>query len=53
VLHVGDSINADVGGAHATGIQAAWVNRRGHAVPAGAPVAYEITDLAGLADIIG
>jgi 2-haloacid dehalogenase/putative hydrolase of the HAD superfamily len=52
VLHVGDSIDADVGGAHAAGIRAAWINRRGHAVPEDAPVAYEITDLAGLAAII-
>lgn len=53
VLHVGDSINADVRGAHAAGIQAAWINRRGHTLPQDAPVAYEITDLTGLAEIIG
>jgi 2-haloacid dehalogenase/putative hydrolase of the HAD superfamily len=52
VLHVGDSIKADVGGPHATGIRAAWVNRRGQAAPAGTPMAYEITDLSDLAAII-
>lgn len=52
VLHVGDSTNADVGGAHAAGIQAAWINHRGHARPDDTPVAYEITDLTGLIEII-
>jgi 2-haloacid dehalogenase len=33
VLHVGDSLNADVAGARAAGIDAVWVNRRGHPVP--------------------
>ncbi len=27
VLHVGDSLHSDVGGAHAAGLQAAWINR--------------------------
>ncbi|HCT75879.1 MAG TPA: hypothetical protein DGT23_04670 [Micromonosporaceae bacterium] len=48
VLHVGDSLNADVRGAHAAGIRAAWVNRHGQATPQDVPVAYEIADLAGL-----
>jgi len=52
VLHVGDSINADVRGAQAAGIRAAWINRRGQAVPEDAPLAYEISDLAGLAAVI-
>jgi 2-haloacid dehalogenase len=33
VLHVGDSLSADVAGARAAGIGAVWVNRRGHLVP--------------------
>ncbi|MBM0231999.1 HAD family hydrolase [Micromonospora sp. STR1_7] len=52
VLHVGDSTNADVHGAHAAGIQAAWINHRGHTLPNDTPVAYEITDLTGLIEII-
>jgi 2-haloacid dehalogenase len=52
VLHVGDSINADVAGAHAAGIQTVWINRCGCTLPESAPVAYEITDLAGLAAIV-
>jgi 2-haloacid dehalogenase/putative hydrolase of the HAD superfamily len=27
VLHIGDSLHSDIGGAHAAGIKAAWVNR--------------------------
>lgn len=48
VLHVGDSFRADVRGAHAAGIRAAWINRRGQAAPDDTPVAYEFADLAGL-----
>lgn len=49
MLHVGDSINADVRGAHAAGIRAAWINRRGQVAPQDIPIAFEITDLSGLA----
>ncbi|RKR92163.1 2-haloacid dehalogenase/putative hydrolase of the HAD superfamily [Micromonospora pisi] len=52
VMHVGDSFGADVRGAHAAGIRAAWVNRRGRVAPDGTPVAYEVTDLAGLAALL-
>jgi 2-haloacid dehalogenase len=52
VLHVGDSLRNDVGGAHAAGIRAAWVNRRGRPAPDGASVAYEIADLGALAAIL-
>ncbi|WP_410813732.1 HAD family hydrolase [Micromonospora sp. 067-2] len=52
VLHIGDSLTADVGGAHAAGIRTAWVNRRKQAPPADAPFTYEIADLSGLAGII-
>lgn len=34
-LHVGDSLDADVAGAQAAGIDAVWLNRSGEAVPAG------------------
>jgi 2-haloacid dehalogenase len=52
VVHVGDSIDADVRGAHAAGIRAAWINRWGRAVPEGAPVSYELTTLADLVPIV-
>ncbi|MEU8185429.1 HAD family hydrolase [Micromonospora sp. NPDC049047] len=52
VLHVGDSMSADVYGAHASGIPAVWINHRGQALPSGTPVAAEITDLTGLIELI-
>jgi len=33
VLHVGDDFELDVLGAHAAGMQTAWINRAGHPVP--------------------
>jgi 2-haloacid dehalogenase len=48
VLHVGDSLTSDVAGAHAAGIRAVWVNRHGRPAPAGAPIAYEISQLTEL-----
>jgi 2-haloacid dehalogenase/putative hydrolase of the HAD superfamily len=48
VLHAGDSIRADVAGAEAAGIRAAWVNRRGQPVPTGTRPAYEVAVLSGL-----
>jgi 2-haloacid dehalogenase len=48
VLHVGDSLAADVAGAHAAGIRAVWINRHGQAAPHGSPIAYEITNLGDL-----
>ncbi|GAA4446078.1 HAD family hydrolase [Phytohabitans houttuyneae] len=50
VLHVGDSARNDVGGAHAAGIRAVWVNRRGR--PPLAKASYEIADLGGLAAVL-
>ena len=35
VLHVGDSLTADVAGAEALGIESAWINRSGRTLPAG------------------
>ncbi|MEU8087772.1 HAD family hydrolase [Micromonospora sp. NPDC049101] len=52
VLHVGDSTSADVYGAHAAGIQAVWINHRGHTRPDDTPVAYEMTDLTRLTEIL-
>ena len=48
VLHVGDSLHADVAGARASGIAAVWVNRRGRPVPDGMDPASVIGDLADL-----
>jgi 2-haloacid dehalogenase len=52
VLHVGDSWHADIRGAHAAGIRAAWVNRRGRAAPGDVPIAHEITRLSDLIPIL-
>ncbi|MEU8328638.1 HAD family hydrolase [Micromonospora sp. NPDC048839] len=52
VLHVGDSLSADVRGAHSAGIPAAWINHRGHTLPDDTTVEYEVTDLTGLIGII-
>jgi 2-haloacid dehalogenase len=37
VVHVGDSLTADIAGAHAAGIRSVWVNRRHVPVPADLP----------------
>ncbi|MEU1395467.1 HAD family hydrolase [Micromonospora zamorensis] len=52
VLHAGDSISADVYGAHASGIQAVWINHRRHTLPNDTAVAHEITDLTGLIELL-
>jgi 2-haloacid dehalogenase/putative hydrolase of the HAD superfamily len=48
VLHVGDSLDADVRGAHAAGIRAAWVNRHRRGAPRDVPIEFEIADLGGV-----
>ena len=48
VLHVGDSLRTDVAGAHAAGIRAAWVNRRGLPADAGSAAAHVVNDLSDL-----
>ena len=49
VLHVGDSLEADVGGAQRLGMATAWVNRAGEARGPGGPRPdLEIPDLRGL-----
>ncbi|MEV4631445.1 HAD hydrolase-like protein [Micromonospora sp. NPDC049523] len=53
LMHVGDSLRADVRGAHAAGIRAAWINRRGQVQPPDVPVVHEVADLSGLAGVIG
>ena len=52
-LFVGDRIDIDVAGAHAVGMDAAWINPEREALPAGlAPPSYEIRDLAELEAIV-
>lgn len=53
VLHVGDSLHSDVGGALAAGLRSGWVNRahRIHDIGNHAPD-YEFEDLTGLAGLV-
>lgn len=52
-LFVGDRIDIDVAGAHAVGMDAAWINPGRETLPAGAaPPSYEIRDLAELEVIV-
>ncbi|MEK8104782.1 HAD family hydrolase [Micromonospora sp. M12] len=52
VLHVGDFDKRRRARAHAAGIQAVWINHRGHTLPDGTPAEHEMTDLTGLIEII-
>ena len=53
-LFVGDRIDIDVAGAHAVGMDAAWINPDREALPAGlAPPRHEIRDLGELEAIVG
>jgi FMN phosphatase YigB (HAD superfamily) len=54
VIHVGDSLHSDVGGALAAGIRSGWVNRshRIHDIGTHEPD-YEFEDLTGLAALVG
>jgi HAD superfamily hydrolase (TIGR01549 family) len=53
-LFVGDRMDLDVAGAQAVGMQAAWINRAGELVPAGArPPEFDIRDLGEIAKILG
>ena len=53
VIHVGDSLHSDVGGAMVAGLKSGWVNRahRIHDIGAHVPD-YEFEDLMGLADLV-
>ena len=52
-LFVGDRPDLDVAGAHAVGMDVAWINPGREALPAGvAPPSYEIRDLAELEPIV-
>ena len=48
VIHIGDSLRADIAGAHAAGIASAWLNRRGLPAADGAPATHVIADLSQL-----
>jgi HAD superfamily hydrolase (TIGR01549 family) len=53
-LYVGDRADADVAGAQGVGMDAAWINRDGAALPAGIePPRFEIRDLEELTRILG
>jgi 2-haloacid dehalogenase len=52
VLHVGDSLTADVGGANALGIPVAWVNRKGKSTPPQSRLDYEASDLEAVAQAL-
>ena len=53
VLHAGDSLRSDVGGAAAAGIPTAWVNPRGRPLPAGsAPPAHVVPSVSALAAVL-
>ncbi len=53
-IHVGDSLEADVGGAQRLGMATAWVNRSGEAMRVEGPRPdFEIPDLAGLLPALG
>ena len=52
-LFVGDRIDIDVAGAHAVGMDSAWVNPDAEPVPPGlAPPTYELRDLADLRSVL-
>ncbi len=53
VLHVGDSLSADIGGAHTLGIPAVWVNRAGKPVPDGFTGVSVVTSLTAIRPLIG
>jgi FMN phosphatase YigB (HAD superfamily) len=53
VLHVGDSLEADVGGAQRLGMATAWVNRSGESVKVQAPKPdIVVRDLDGLLPVV-
>jgi 2-haloacid dehalogenase/putative hydrolase of the HAD superfamily len=53
VIHVGDSLHSDVGGARAAGIRHAWLNRAGRIHDVGKHAAdHEFADLHGLAQLL-
>jgi 2-haloacid dehalogenase/putative hydrolase of the HAD superfamily len=52
VLHIGDSLAADVAGARAAGIRVAWVNRKARPIPPDLGAAFVVRDLIELGTTI-
>lgn len=53
VLHVGDSLRADVRGAKAMGMPVLWINRKGRIIPAGNERPdYVSADLIGIIELL-
>lgn len=52
-IYVGDSAHHDVPGAHAAGLRAVWVNRRGVDWPGARPPDVEVRDLRELLPLLG
>jgi 2-haloalkanoic acid dehalogenase type II len=53
ILHVGDSLHCDVGGARRIGLPVLWINRQHRSLPPGAqPPAFEAEDLNGLLRVL-
>jgi 2-haloalkanoic acid dehalogenase type II len=48
VVHIGDSLTADIAGARSAGMAAIWVNRRGKPVPDDVGFAHTVSDLGDL-----
>ncbi|WP_127532827.1 HAD family hydrolase [Paenibacillus kobensis] len=44
MLHVGDSLVSDIQGAQQVGIAAAWMNRKGKALPDGMKPDFVVSD---------
>lgn len=53
VLHVGDSLTSDIGGAQSTGIQAAWLNRKNKQLPQSFTPDYVVNSLTELLPLLG
>jgi putative hydrolase of the HAD superfamily len=51
-VHVGDSIDSDIRGAQAFGLQAVWINRRGLELPEDVTPDAELPSLAGLTAVV-
>lgn len=52
VLHVGDSLLSDVGGAQQLGIKVAWINRKGKSLPPSCSPDHVVTSLTELLQIL-
>ncbi|WP_018636955.1 HAD family hydrolase [Parafrankia elaeagni] len=53
VLHIGDSLSADIAGAHALGIPAVWINRSSRPRPAPLTAVAEVRTLVEVMPLLG